>query len=152
MLLIWIIIIAGQLNAQNTETIYNSSIRSIKLFPGGDQTAYPIMALNGGEQLQLTFDDLDADVKNYYYSYQLCNADWTPTLLNTFEYTRGFQNVRISQYRQSSIAFMRYTNYQAVIPDRNSVPSVSGNYLLKVFLIGDTSQLVFTKRFVVVDQ
>ena len=152
MLLIWLCIMAGQLNAQNTEVVNNASIKSIKLFPGGDQTAYPIMALNGGDQLQLTFDDLDADIKNYYYSYQLCNADWSPTLLNTFEYTRGFQNVRISQYRQSSIAFTRYTNYQAVIPDRNSVPSVSGNYLLKVFLNGDTSQLVFTKRFMVVDQ
>ncbi len=151
-LFLWIVLGAIKLNAQNTDMIYDSSIHSIKLYPGGDQTTYPIMALNGGEQLQLTFDDLDADVKNYYYSYQLCNADWTPTLLNTFEYTRGFQNVRISHYRQSSIAFTHYTNYQATIPDRNSIPSVSGNYLLKVFLNGDTSQIVFTKRFMVVDQ
>jgi hypothetical protein len=38
-----------------------------------------------------------------------------------------------------------------MIPDRNSIPSRSGNYLLKVFLNGDTTQLAFTRRFVVVD-
>jgi hypothetical protein len=59
--------------------------------------------------------------------------------------------VRINTYRQSSIAFTRYTHYQAAVPDRNCVPSRSGNYLLKVFLNGDTSQLAFTKRILVVD-
>jgi hypothetical protein len=138
-------------NAQQPDQVFNNSIRSVKLFRAGDQTSYPVLTLNGNDFLQLTFDDLDADVKNYYYSYQLCNADWTPTLLNTFEYIKGFQNVRLSSYRQSSIAFTRYTNYQATIPDRNCIPSHSGNYLLKVFLNGDTSQLVFTQRFLVVD-
>ncbi|MEI9911452.1 MAG: type IX secretion system plug protein domain-containing protein [Bacteroidota bacterium] len=36
-------------------------------------------------------------------------------------------------------------------PDRSSVPVRSGNYLLKVFLNNDTSSLLFTKRFLVVD-
>lgn len=144
-------IFLNKVSSQYTDRVYDTAIKSIKLYPAGDQTAYPIISLNGGEQLQLTFDDLDGNIKNYYYSYQLCNADWTPTLLNPFEYTRGFQNTRITLYRQSSIAFTRYTNYQATIPDRNSMPSVSGNYLLRVFLNGDTSQTVFTKRFLVVD-
>jgi len=38
-----------------------------------------------------------------------------------------------------------------VLPDRNCVPVRSGNYLLEVFLDGDTSKIVFTKRFLVVD-
>ncbi|HEY9364303.1 MAG TPA: DUF5103 domain-containing protein [Chitinophagaceae bacterium] len=138
-------------NAQQPANVLDNSIRSVKLFRAGDQASYPVLTLNGNDFLQLTFDDLDGDVKNYYYSYELCNADWTPTLLNTFEYIKGFQNVRLSSYRQSSIAFTRYTNYQATIPDRNCIPSHSGNYLLKVFLNGDTSQLVFTQRFLVVD-
>ena len=44
-----------------------------------------------------------------------------------------------------------YTHYQATIPERNSAPTRSGNYLLKVFLNDDTSKLVFTKRFLVVN-
>jgi hypothetical protein len=121
------------------------------LYKGGDQISFPALILNRNETLELHFDDLDADVKTYYYSFQLCNADWSPSVLRTFEYTKGFQNVRITNYRNSSLAFVRYTHYQAGIPDSNSYPTRSGNYLLKVFLNGDTSQLAFTKRFVVVE-
>ncbi|MGV3656733.1 MAG: DUF5103 domain-containing protein [Chitinophagaceae bacterium] len=129
----------------------NSNIRSIKLHKWGDQTAFPALVLNSNDALELHFDDLDSDIKNYYYSYQLCNADWTPSILTTFDYVKGFQNVRITTYRNSSIATTHYTHYQATIPDRSSAPSRSGNYLLKVFLNGDTTQLAFSRRFVVVD-
>ena len=138
-------------SAQNGDVIYNQNIHSVKLYKGGDQTSFPALILNRDETLELHFDDLDADVKNYYYSFQLCNADWSPSMLRTFEYTKGFQNVRITNYRNSSLSFVRYTHYQANIPDRNSYPTRSGNYLLKVFLNGDTSNLAFVKRFVVVE-
>ena len=137
--------------AQNGDVTYHQNIHSAKLYKAGDQISFPALILNRNETLELHFDDLDADVKTYYYSFQLCNADWSPSVLRTFEYTKGFQNVRITNYRNSSLAFVRYTHYQAGIPDRNSYPTRSGNYLLKVFLNGDTSQLAFTKRFVVVE-
>lgn len=137
--------------AQSGDVTYHANIRSAKLYKGGDQTSFPALLLNRNETLELHFDDLDADVKTYYYTFQLCNADWSPSILRTFEYTKGFQNVRITNYRNSSLSFVRYTHYQAAIPDRNSYPTRSGNYLLKVFLNGDTSQLAFIKRFVVVE-
>lgn len=137
--------------AQTGDVTYHQNIRTVKLYKTGDQTSFPALLLNSNGSLELHFDDLDADVKTYYYSFQLCNADWSPSMLRTFEYTKGFQNVRITNYRNSSLAFTRYTHYQAAIPDRNSYPTRSGNYLLKVFLNGDTTQLAFTKRFVVVE-
>ena len=139
------------LQAQIPDHIYKPNIHSITLTKYGDLYSYPVMTLNSGEQFQLDFDDLDNDLKNFYYTYQLCNADWTPSVLTSFDFIRGFQNVRITNYRNSSIAFTRYTHYQAVLPDRNCIPSRSGNYLLKVFLDGDTSKLFFTKRFLVID-
>ncbi|MFN2440627.1 MAG: DUF5103 domain-containing protein, partial [Chitinophagaceae bacterium] len=126
-------------------------IKSAKLYKAGDQTSFPAIALNGNDALELHFDDMDADIKNYYYSFQLCNWDWSPSMLHTFEYTKGFQNVRITNYRNSSLSTIRYTHYQAVVPERNSYPTRSGNYLLKVFINGDTNKLAFTKRFVVID-
>ena len=137
--------------SQIPEQIYSPSIKSVQLFPYGNQVAYPIIRLNSGEQLELHFDDLDANVKNYSYTFQLCNADWTPAMLSHFDFIKGFSQVRITTYRISSIAFTRYTHYQALLPDRNCVPSRSGNYILKVFLNGDTSQLLFTKKMLVVD-
>jgi hypothetical protein len=141
----------AMIHAQIPDHVYSPNIHSITLTQTGNIYSYPVISLNSGEQLELHFDDLVADVKNYYYTYQLCNADWTPSTLFSFDYIRGFQNSRLTTYRNSSIALTRYTHYQAVIPDRNCIPTRSGNYLLKVFLDGDTSKLAFTKRFLVVD-
>ncbi len=138
---------AGQL----PDHVYRPNIRSVKLYRPGDIYSYPVIKLDANEQLELHFDDMDADVKYYYYSFRLCNADWTPANVQAFDYTRGFQSNRITNYRQSSIVGTRYTHYQATFPERSSVPSRAGNYLLKVFLNDDTSKLVFTKRFLVVN-
>jgi len=144
-----VVAMAGQ--SQLADHIYRPNISSVKLHKYGDPYGYPVIRLNSADELVLYFDDLDASIKNYYYSFQLCNADWLPATLPTFDYIKGFQNVRITTYRSSSIAFTRYTNYQAKVPDRSCAPSRSGNYLLKVFLDGDTTKLAFTKRFLVVD-
>lgn len=147
-----IIIISAHGYSQIPEQIYSPSIKSIQLYQYGNQLGYPVVRLNSGDQLELHFDDMDANVKNYSYTYQLCNADWTPAILSHFDFIKGFSQVRINTYRISSIAFTRYTHYQALLPDRNCVPSRSGNYILKVFLNGDTSQLIFTKRMLVVEE
>jgi Domain of unknown function (DUF5103) len=138
--------------AQIPDAIYSDRIKTVQLHPYGNQLGFPIIRLNSGEQLELHFDDLDGNVKNYSYTFQLCNADWTPAMLSHFDFIKGFSQIRLNTYRISSIAFTRYTHYQAMIPDRNCVPSRSGNYVLKVFLNGDTSKLIFTKRLMVVQE
>jgi hypothetical protein len=145
------LLVIGKCSGQIPDHIYKPNIHSVKLFKAGDIYSYPMLTLNGGEQLELHFDDMDADVKNYYYTFQLCNADWTPANLPVFDYIRGFQTNRIGTYRSSSIAQTRYTHYQALLPERGSVPVRSGNYLLKVFRNSDTSNLYFTKRFLVIE-
>jgi hypothetical protein len=136
---------------QGPDRIYKPNIRTPQVFKSGDTYSYPVLRLNSNDQLELDFDDMDGDVKIYYYTFELRNSDWSKTILFPFDYIKGFSSVRINTYRQSSIAFARYTHYQAAVPDRNCVPSRSGNYLLKVFLNGDTSQVVFTKSMIVVD-
>jgi hypothetical protein len=128
------------------------NIQGIKLYRQGNQLGYPIIALNSGEVMELHFDDLDGRVKNYYYTFQLCNADWAPVNLSTFDYLKGFSQVRLNQYRVASVSQTKYVHYQAVLPDRNCVPIKSGNFLLKVFLDGDTSKLAFTRRVLVYEK
>jgi hypothetical protein len=137
--------------SQLPDHVYKPNIRTVKLFKSGDMYSYPVLMLNSNEQLELHFDDMDADVKYYYYSLQLCNADWKPANIQVYDYIRGFLSNRITNYRHSSLAQTRYTHYQAILPERNSAPTRSGNYLLKVFLNDDTTQLVFTKRFLIVN-
>ncbi len=137
---------------QNADVTLMPNIQGIKLYLFGNQLAYPIIEVNSIGTMELHFDDIEGRVKNYFYTFQLCNADWTPVNLSTFDYLKGFSQVRLNQYRQSSIAQTKYVHYQAVLPDRNCVPIKSGNYLLKVFLDGDQNKLAFTRRVLVYSQ
>jgi hypothetical protein len=151
-LFLFMLFLVGLTFAQRLpDQVYLSNIKTVKLNRFGDPLSYPVLALNSSDLLELNYDDLDGGVKNYYYTLTLCNADWTPAQLSYFDYVKGYSQVRINTYRNSSISLTRYTHYQATLPDRNCQPIKSGNYLLKVFLNGDTSQLAFTKRFLVVD-
>lgn len=145
------ILLQGVRAQREPDRVYMTSIESVKLHPYGDPLSYPIVALNSGQTLELGFDDLDAGVKTFYYSLELCNLDWTPVPMSPFDYVKGFSRVRITTYRNSSGTLTRYTHYQAVLPDRNCMPTKAGNYMLRVFQDGDTSKLAFTRRLLVVD-
>jgi len=136
----------------NPEAVYSSTIKSIKLFKKADQVVFPVIRLGNTEAFELHFDDLQNSPKNYFYTFILCNADWSRVNLSQMDYVKGFTQNRINQYRASSATFTRYFHYTALLPDKGCQPSRSGNYLLLVFLNGDTSKAVFSRRFLVVDE
>ena len=140
------------LQAQNNpEAIFKPNIKAVRFHIAGDQLGMPVYKLNSSDRLELHFDDMDANVKSYYYTYQLCDYNWNPVPLNPFDYVKGFTQQRLSNYRYSSIAYTRYTHYQVILPETNSLPTRSGNYLLKVFLDGDTTKLAFTRAMLVLE-
>ncbi|MEZ5028696.1 MAG: DUF5103 domain-containing protein [Ferruginibacter sp.] len=139
-------------NAQYADAVYKENVKAVRFHVYGDQLSLPVYKLNSSDQLELNFDDLDANVKSYYYCFQLCDYNWNPVDISPFLYIKGFTQQRISTYRYSSIALTRYTHYQAIVPDRSTTLTMSGNYILKVYLDGDTSKLVFTKRMLVLEQ
>ncbi len=143
---------AAAQNNPTPEAVYSSTIHSIKLFKKGDQVVFPVIRLGNVEQFELHFDDLQNSPKNYFYTFILCNADWSRTNLSQMDYVKGFTQNRINQYRASSATFTRYFHYMAMLPDKNCMPSRSGNYLLLVFQNGDTSKVIFSRRFLVIDE
>lgn len=145
------LLLISHLFAQQPDKIYMPNIHSVKLFVSGNQDAYPIIQLNSTMSLELHFDDLSTNLKNYNYTYVLCDADWVPVDLSPFDYLQGFTQDRLNQYRSSSVSKTRYVHYQALLPDKSCMPKLSGNYLLKVYLNGDTSKLAFTRRILVLD-
>ncbi|HMK05769.1 MAG TPA: DUF5103 domain-containing protein [Ferruginibacter sp.] len=138
--------------AQEPDAIYKPNIQSVRFHMYGDQYALPIYNINSGDQLELHFDDMESNVKSYYYSFQLCDYNWVPVDISSFLYMKGFTQQRIATYRYSSIALTRYTHYQAILPDRGTTITMSGNYLLKVYLDGDPAKLAFTRRLFVLEQ
>lgn len=133
------------------DKIYMDNIKTVQLTMYGDQLAYPIVKLNSNDMLQLDFDDMDGDIKSYYYNFELRNADWSPVQMSYYDYIKGYTNQRITTYRSASQVLTRYTHYQLNFPNRDIMPVKAGNYLLKVFINGDSTKLAFTRRFMVVN-
>lgn len=139
----------AQINGVTPDHVYLDNIKSVKFSPAGNAIGMPVLTLGNSSALNLSFDDLDADVKNYYYTLVLCNTDWKPANLNPFDYLDGFMENRIEDYHYSTLPLQHYTHYNLTIPNSNCRPTRSGNYLLKVYLNGDTSQPAFTRRLLV---
>ena len=137
LLLLFVIVTASKAQLA-PDQIYMSNIKTPVLFQQNDQLSIPLIRLQSSDALELHFDDLSGVPKNYFYTFQLCNADWTPAMLSPFDYIGGFPQNRISMYRVSSVSATRYVHYQVILPEKNCVPTKSGNYILKVFLDNDT--------------
>ncbi len=150
-IVIFFVLCSASVQGQLVEKNFHANLASVQLFKYGEQQSFPLIVLGGNQRLQLEFDDLDGGYKNYYYSFVLCDYNWNPCNVSAFEYTKGFTLTRIPTYRNSSVSIVKYTHYQEFIPSQNSAPTKSGNYILKVFLDGDTTKLAFTKQFVIVD-
>lgn len=138
-------------NKINPDKVYDSSIKTVLVHPMGDVLGMPVISLSQMNPLEISFDDLKAKYQNYYYSVELMNADWSSTNLSSFDYLQGFNQNKITQYTISSIAIQSYYHYKFTFPNTNCRPTKSGNYIIKVYKDANPHQLVFTKRFFVVD-
>ena len=132
------------------DTVYVDYIKSIQFSIPGFVTSQPIVNLGGG-MLQLSFDDMDGDAREFIYSIEHCNMDWTPSDLTEMEYLDGFNEEEIENYDFSFNTLTEYTHYDVTIPNEDFRFTKSGNYLLKVYDNEDEKTLVFTRRFMVVD-
>ncbi len=128
---------------------YLAAIKSVQLYPIDQENALPVIELHSDGQLMLAFDDLRGDVRNFYFSMEHCDADWTPSRLSPLEYAEGFNEERIVSYAPSVNTLQAYTHYRVDFPTRNIKPKLAGNYLLKVYEDADKSRLILTRRFYV---
>ena len=132
--------------------IHKNNISTVLFTQEDFELSEPYIRLNSADRLILSFDDLDADYKNYHYTIIHCNADWQPSELREYEYIEGFYEDQIKDYYRSMNTRVPYTQYRLQFPGPNLRPSKSGNYILKVFEGGDRNNVVFTRRFMVFEQ
>ena len=150
---------AGETNNKNIKDfflygdfIHKNNVHTVLFNRKGFELAPPIIRLHSAEVVELRFDDLDADYKNYYFTVVHCNADWQPSELSPFEYLDGFFEEQVTSYARSINTRVPYSHYSLEFPNASMQPRVSGNYLLKVYLDGDPENLVLTRRFMVLEQ
>ncbi|MEK0422792.1 MAG: hypothetical protein RLZ95_702 [Bacteroidota bacterium] len=141
---------AAPVQAQrNPDLVIDPNIHTVLIHPKGSPLAPPIIILNSGGSLQISFDDFKANYQDYAYSIELVDSNWQSISMNEFEYINGFNQNKINNYSVSSIATQKYFHYQFNFPNNYCSPKLSGNYILKVFKNGDKTNIAFTKRFYV---
>lgn len=134
------------------DKILDANIQTVLVYPKGKPLALPVMRLNSQDELLFQFDDLTAQYQQYYFTIELMDIHWQPVALNPFDYIRGLTQNNIRDYTISSIAQQAYYHYSFNFPTASCRPIKSGNYLMKVFRQGKLNELVFSKRFFVVEQ
>jgi hypothetical protein len=123
-------------NAQN--------IKSVQLRPLQENNFSAIVPL--GTILELSFDDLDSDSKDYQYRIEHMTHDWQKSRLLSSQFVNGFDENYFTNVTNSFSTFQNYTHYAVRIPNVNSVITKSGNYLVSV--LDDDDEVVFSRRFV----
>lgn len=132
---------------------YLPYIKSVQFYPNAQEQTIPILALNSDDKLFLSFDDLRADNRTFYYTIEHCTFDWKSSNLSTLEYIEGVTEDRVFDYKSSMNTLQAYTHYQLSFPNEGSmIPKLSGNYLLKVYEDADKSRLILTRKFYVYRQ
>jgi hypothetical protein len=131
--------------------IYDKNVQSVILSKAGVDDRYPIMTLNSSEQLQLGFDILGTRNEFFQYSLTHCDANWNPTPLAQNEYINGLTFDNVNDYRFSTNTYVKYVHYSVVLPNENMKPRIAGNYLLKIFRNFDETDLVLTRRMMVIN-
>jgi len=139
-------------NYELVDKVYRSQIKSVQLHPLEAPISPPYIDLYNQAPLRLSFDDLDADFKNYYYTIIHCTADWRESDLFTSDYIDGFQELNVSESESSFNTAVAYTHYEVIFPSPEMRPVLSGNYLFYVFLDADRTKPVLSRRFVVYEQ
>ena len=119
-------------------------IKTIQLRPLQEKVFTAIVPL--GSVLELSFDDLDADSKNYQYKIEHMTNDWEKSRMLTSQYIDGFDQNAILEVTNSFNTLQSYTHYSVQIPNINSVITKSGNYLLSV--LDEDDEVVFSRKFV----
>ena len=128
------------------ERVYLENIRSIKFHHEGLFTSLPIIDLNSGGRLILTFDDVYGGDRVYTYKILHCDKDWNISSIDEMEYLDGFNDEEIRDYFYSIGTKLDYTHYRLELPNRDVSWRLSGNYIL-VVTDDDAGEVAFTRRF-----
>tara|TARA_B100000780_G_scaffold95663_1_gene66722 strand:+ start:2131 stop:3366 length:1236 start_codon:yes stop_codon:yes gene_type:complete len=101
-----------------------------------------------GDSIELSFDDLDSDEKDYYYQINHFDYKWTSSNLSKSEFLEGFDDLRIKDFRNSFNTLKSYTHYSLKIPNNDVKLKISGNYKISIHLTN--GEKIFEKRFSIV--
>ena len=164
---IYILLLLGlEVHAQYHTQILNSNIRTLRMRyvmeasePSGNPSRpYLVLpesgVIDGSEEdntLEISFDELSHDTKQYTYKVLHCDRNWQESQINSYEYIDGFTTNDIVDYELSNNTQQEYTHYWLEFPNADMQLKTSGNYVLQIYQDGDQDQVVAEVCFQVVE-
>ena len=101
------------------------------------------------EIMNVNFDELSAKPYNFYYSVEHYDYNWELSNIFKNEYITGFDDIRISDYKNSFNTLQKFTSYSFNIPNVKFKIRSSGNY--KLIVKDNKNKIVFERKFVFIN-
>lgn len=138
--------------AQKNE-ILHANIASLQVVADTKWLEPPVIGLNDGTPIHISFDEKSHDYKRYSYEITHCDANWNETKgMFTSDFIAGFANdLLVGEGEKSINTNTQYTHYSFSIPNENCQITKSGNYKVTVFDDTSHKEPVFTACFMVVE-
>lgn len=131
------------------------NIHTLQLKVDEKAEAFPVLKLNSGERLNVSFDDLTHEYKRYTYKIEHCDAEGTVSdgLFESEYVNSADDKVVIEDYEQSENTTVLYMHYSFTLPNAQMRPLLSGNYRITISTENDNDEEVPVLRtyFGVVD-
>ena len=152
-LLFPLLVLSFVISAQITyrTRIFDPNIKTLQVGLVGEKLGLPIMKLNGSNIMQVSFDEMSHEAHSYGYKVLHCNANWTPSDLNSNEYLSGFTTNNITDYVTSLNTTYLYTHYSFQLPNNDLGFKVSGNYVVIVYEDNQTDKPIAQACFSIVE-
>jgi len=147
-----LLFVASNAMAQQNEII-SPRIASLQVVAGDDWLSPPIIDLDGGVPLNISFDDMTHEYHRYAYRLEHCEADWTTSKeIFQSDYCEGFADGNtIDDITESINTNTHYTHYEMQLPNDKCRMKMSGNYRLTIY-DENSSEVAATVCFMVVEQ
>lgn len=132
--------------------IMKDEVKTLRLrYAGEIRPERPILTLGGEEQIEISFDCLSHDTRNYSYTLLHLNSDRRQSELSSNEYLHGFTTGDITDYALSVNTEQLYTHYSFLFPNEDMQITASGNYAVKIYEDADPDNVVGYACFSVVE-
>lgn len=95
-----------------------------------------------GHVLEISFDEMSQDFKQYTYTVLHCDAQGKPDGLASVEYLDGFSTQDITDYAPSLNTQQVYTHYRFTFPNEEMRIKLSGRYEILIYADGNTDYTI----------
>lgn len=101
----------------------------------------PVLTLGEGV-VEISFDEMSQDFRQYTYTLRHCDASGKPDNLASVEYLDGFTTADITDYAPSLNTQQVYTHYRFLFPNDDMRPKLSGRYEISIYEDGNPDNIV----------